>query len=101
MENDTLLMLVGIASAVSAIVFAFIGYKRGVENRSRAEGSKDGSIETNIQYIRSRVDQMLIEQKDTNKVINGITERIIRLEEATKSAHKRLDVLTGKGSGYD
>ena len=34
---------------------------------------------------------MLLEQKDTTKTINILLERIIRVEEMSKSAHKRID----------
>ena len=89
MENIiTLISLVGI---LSGIIFSYIGYQRGLKKDIDNNAIKKGSIFTDIEYIKKRIDDVLLEQKDTTKVINTLLERIIRVEEMAKSAHKRID----------
>ena len=55
------------------------------------EGQVEGSVKTDLTYIKKRTDDVLLEQKDTNRQLSLLTERLVRVEESTKAAHKRLD----------
>lgn len=55
------------------------------------------ALSADIQYIKRRVDDVLLEQKDTNKTLDAHAERIARVEEAVKQAHKRIDEHIKKG----
>lgn len=48
-------------------------------------------MQSDISYIKNRTDDVLLEQKDTNKSINALSERVTRVEESAKQAHKRID----------
>ncbi len=85
------------AGAVSGIVFAYVGYLKGLKKDSYSAGTIRGTLETDIAYIKHRTDDVLLEQKDTNKSINALSERVTRVEESSKSAHKRIDLIEEKG----
>lgn len=85
-------VLIGIAGTICSMIFGYIGYQRGL----KTENMQQGSLLTDTQYIKRRIDDVLLEQKDTNKSINLLTERVAKVEESTKSAHRRLDSLEGK-----
>jgi len=86
-----------VVGTVSAIVFAYIGYLKGIKRDSYSAGTARGTLETDIAYIKHRTDDVLLEQKDTNKSINALAERVTRVEESTKSAHRRIDQIDEKG----
>jgi len=93
MEKIEIITFIGIISGVCSILFGYVGYKQGIKKNSFEKGKKTGTIETDIDYIKKRIDDVLLEQRETNKSINALTERVARLEESTRQAHSRIDLL--------
>lgn len=60
------------------------------------KGTGDGTLKADIQYIKEKVTELCREQERINATLTDHFERIIRNEESTKAAHKRLDELTKK-----
>ncbi len=83
--------ILGMVATGCAIVFGYLGYQKGVKKDSYNDGNKDAGLRSDIEYIKRRTDDVLLEQKDTNKSISALTERVTRVEESAKQAHKRLD----------
>jgi septal ring factor EnvC (AmiA/AmiB activator) len=48
-------------------------------------------MESKLDYVSTGVDNIRLDMKDQGRQINAINDRLIRCEESTKSAHKRLD----------
>ena len=95
------LAYISVLGTVAGVLFAYLGYRRGQRdelqrqrNEYREEGAAEGSLRTDIEYIKRRSDDMLLEQRETNKNINILSERLTRVEESTKSAHHRIDQFT-------
>jgi len=78
---------IGVIGVISGILISFSGHQRNV----KTDGAADGESNADLRYIRGRVDDVLLEQKDTNRSINQLTERVVRVEESAKQAHKRID----------
>ena len=87
---------IGIAGTLSGIFFAVVGYKKGLQKESLTNGRESGTLKADTEYIKRRIDDVLLEQKDTNKSINALSERVTRVEESTKQAHKRIDEMKGE-----
>jgi hypothetical protein len=87
--------IIGAVGTLSAIVFGFIGYNKGLKKDSKQEGETDGTIKTDIKYITSLIENILVEQRHINEVLSGHAERLTRVEESSKQAHKRLDRMEG------
>ena len=94
-----MITIIGVVGTICGIVFGYIGYKKGLKTDSYQEGCEDGTIRSDTQYIKRRIDDVLLEQKDTNKSINALAERVTRVEESSKQAHKRLDRMERKDGG--
>lgn len=95
------LAYISVLGTVAGVLFAYLGYRRGQrdelnrqKNEYKKEGAKEGTLKADIEYIKRRSDDMLLEQKETNKNINALSERLARVEESTKSAHHRIDKIT-------
>lgn len=86
-------VVVGIIGGVCSIVFAYVGYQRGLKKDSRQEGKADGTLMSDVGYIKAGVDDLKREQKDTNKNVGDLTQRVVLVEQSTKSAHKRIDEM--------
>ena len=92
---------VGLAGTVCGIIFGYAGYKKGMKDEYKNMGEDKGSLKSDITYIKRRTDDVLLEQKETNRNMTLLTERVAKVEEIAKSAHKRLDehIIAGHKGG--
>lgn len=89
--NVNIIVLIGLVGTLCSIVFAYIGYNRGIKKEVKDEAKETGELKSNTEYIKRRIDEVLLEQKDTNKTLGIHAERLTRVEESVKSAHHRID----------
>ena len=81
--------IVGAISAICAIVAFFIN--RGKDKYEK--GSDDGNIRGDIKYMRNSFDDLRLDVKEVSRKQDALGERLVRVEESAKSAHKRIDTL--------
>lgn len=91
MDNVTIFTLIAAAGTLCGIVFGYIGYSKGVKTDHYKAGDEKGSLKADLQYMKRLMEDVLLEQKGTNKSINALSERVTRVEESSKQAHKRID----------
>lgn len=107
MDEKIILTIIGI---VASIIFGYVGYKQGQERQHKADekelkdqctqdGHESGSLKSDMQYIKRRIDDVLLEQRNINLTLISHTERIARVEESTKSAHNRINTIENKKGG--
>lgn len=89
MENVT----IGLICTVLGAVAAFLTQKRNFKQDAKEEASNYTKVETKIDYISNGVDDIRLDIKAQDRKISDISERLIRVEESTKSAHHRIDGL--------
>jgi hypothetical protein len=97
MNDVTIFAIIGAVGTISAIIFGYLGYNKGLKKDSYKEGDNDGTLKADIQYIKRRTDDVLLEQRSINTTLGTHSERITRVEESSKQAHKRIDRLERKG----
>jgi len=95
MDNITALCI-ALPIVATALTIASFFIARAAETRKR--GQDDGELKADISYIKRRVDDIVLEQRETTKTLDIHGERITRVEESVKQAHKRIDALGSKGS---
>lgn len=93
MESAVIITIVGVAGTLCSILFAYIAYQKGAKKDSYKDGDKDGTLKSDTQYIKRRVDDVLLEQRNINNTLSSHSERITRVEESSKQAHKRIDEI--------
>ncbi|WP_228728346.1 hypothetical protein [Brevibacillus composti] len=59
------------------------------------QASADTNLRVDVEYIKRGVDDIRLEQKAQGKRIDDLAERVTRVEESAKQAHKRLNRLEG------
>ena len=90
--ETALIIILPIVTAALAIASFFIA--RTAETHKK--GKDDGTMRSDIAYIKERVTELCKEQERINNTLTDHFERIIRNEESTKAAHRRLDELNKK-----
>lgn len=84
-------LLFGAIGTILGVLGAIITMRKD----SRNQGASEASITSKVDYIARGVDDIKLDFKDQARKIESQNERLIRVEESTKSAHKRLNKLEG------
>lgn len=88
-----IIAVIGTVGTVCGVVFGFIGYSRGSRREVREDSREDGALKADTEYIKRRIDDVLLEQRNANITLSVHAERITRCEESSKQAHLRIDEL--------
>ncbi len=83
---------------VAGAYVGYMSYKKKSEKDIENDATQKALLSTDIKYIRDAVSdirtdfkELKLDFKDHDTKINTMTERLIKVEESTKSAHHRLD----------
>lgn len=79
--------------AVIGCIVAVLGFARNKKKDNEGEGS----LKADIKYIQRGIDDIRVDNKETNRKLSTLNDRVIKLEESTKSAHHRIDNLEKRG----
>ena len=89
---------VSILCTVLSLTFAALGYliayltfQRNKKKDDTAEGQIKGGMASDIGYIKAGIDDLKREIADQRRIVGEHGERVTRVEESTKQAHKRID----------
>ncbi|HHY28798.1 MAG TPA: hypothetical protein GX523_19035 [Desulfitobacterium dehalogenans] len=63
----------------------------------RKDAEIDTVIRTDMEYLKRGVDDIRIEQRAQGQRMDAMGERLTRVEESSKQAHKRIDRIEQKG----
>lgn len=84
-------LLFGAVGTVLGVLGAIITMKKDSKN----QGASEASITSKVDYIARGVDDIKLDFKDQARKIESQNERLIRVEESAKQAHKRIDKMEG------
>ncbi len=85
--------IVSVVAALSGVLLGWLGFARTQKSQTQTEASADALLRTDVEYIKRGVDEIRVEQRAQKKEFDALTERVTRVEESAKQAHKRLDGL--------
>jgi len=105
--NEWIKSLALIACSIVGTVYVIKGYVRltrkdikDIKDESKVATIKETQsntiLETKMDYIVKGIDDIKLDNRDQGRQLNAIAERVTRVEESSKSAHKRLDDLEKK-----
>lgn len=81
-----------ICTIVGAIV-GYMSYQKKNQKDIETDASQKTVVATKLDYISKGVDDIRLDIKAQDTKISNVIERLIKVEESTKSAHHRLDTL--------
>lgn len=85
--------IIAAVAAISGIVLGWLGRSRTI----REDGAEDGELRASVKYIRDGVDDLRVEIRAQGQRYDMLAERVTRVEESAKQAHKRIDRLEADG----
>jgi hypothetical protein len=93
-----LTVLVGMIGTVIAAIAAIVNMSTRAKKEETANTRWKAELGRDMKYVKEAVDDIRADKKtdDADKAI--VKERLTRVEESAKQAHKRIDKLEGKAS---
>ncbi|WP_040192082.1 hypothetical protein [Clostridium culturomicium] len=87
MENISFAILCSLIGCIGTIMT--MSRNKQKDTKDEVEGIT--KINQEIKYVSKGVDDIKYNVRDITKNLNDMNERLIRVEESCKSAHKRID----------
>ncbi|MDM5193557.1 hypothetical protein QUG02_11270 [Bacillus hominis] len=84
---------IGLLIAAVSLVIGYLSYALNRSREIKSDGQQSAEMKAELGYIRKGVDDIRIDQKASERQMVSFGERITRVEENSKQAHKRLDTL--------
>ncbi|OKA19176.1 hypothetical protein [Bacillus cereus] len=82
---------IGVLIAVLSLAISYFAYSLNRTKSIKSDGQQSAEMKAELGYIRKGVDDIRIDQKASERQMIAFGERITRVEESAKQAHKRLD----------
>lgn len=92
-----LISIIGLLCTVVGLVIGFFTFNRNRDKDVKTDATESAIIKTKLDNIGQSVDSIRIDFKASDQRWTALSERVIRNEESTKQAHKRIDKLENKG----
>lgn len=86
-------ILCTMAGLVMSFIFSLLTHRRNEKNDIENASEGRGVLQSDVGYIKAGIDDLKRENKAVNLKIDTISERVTRIEESCKQAHKRIDEL--------
>ena len=93
---QVILTVISAVSAICAIVFGFLAFRRNDKSDQSEAGRKDGIILTELGYVKSGVDDIKRKQDKQDAQHIEVVQRLSAVESSAKQAHHRIDRIEGK-----
>ncbi|MBW4838814.1 MAG: hypothetical protein KZY74_05410 [Paenibacillaceae bacterium] len=93
MDFAAITAIISVAAALSGIALGWSGRSRTIRQEVKAEGGNEGALRQDVEYIKRGVDDIRVDVRMQGQRIEAVSERVTRVEESTKQAHKRIDRL--------
>ncbi|WP_316009513.1 MULTISPECIES: hypothetical protein [Paenibacillus] len=80
-------------AAISGIALGWAGRSKAMRREAEEAAEAEAMRRTEIVNLKRLIDDMKIEQKLQGQRFEAFSERLTRVEESAKQAHKRIDRL--------
>lgn len=97
MDLSIITAIIGIIAAFSGMALGWSAKGRDAKKEIRNDAQMDAAIRTDMEYLKRGVDDIRIEQRAQGQRMDALVERVTRVEESSKQAHKRIDRIEQKG----
>ncbi|BAE83959.1 hypothetical protein [Desulfitobacterium hafniense] len=97
MDFTIITALIGVVATLSGIVLGWSAKAKEAKREVRKDAEIDTELRTGMEYLKRGVDDIRIEQRSQGQRMDAMGERLTRVEESSKQAHKRIDTIERKG----
>ena len=88
-------LTIGILCSVVGTILGVIAALNYAKKDTKEETQCTTRLESKIDYAARGIDDIKLDNKEQSRQLNSMNDRLIVVEESTKSAHKRMDKLEG------
>ncbi len=88
-----LTMLISVVSVAFAIYAGTSNLKRSSATDIKKDAAETATINVKLDTINRGVEDIKLEQKSISKDIKELSDRVLVVEQSTKSAHHRIDEI--------
>lgn len=85
--------IVSLAVAICALLFTALSFRRTAYRDNGETATQRATMTADIRYIRMSIDEIKLENRAIQKDVSELKQKVVEVEQSTKSAHKRLDDL--------
>ncbi len=79
--------------SAAGVMVALVSNLRGMRAHDEQKAAELSEMRSDIKHIRGQVDKNDVLMADVREQLDEVRDRVTRVEESTKSAHKRVDKL--------
>ena len=91
-STEIVLTIISVLGTISSILFAYLAFKRSNKQEHKDEGN-EGVMLSEIGYIKSSIDRIEKSLNHLEERYTDLSNRLVKVEESTKNAHKRITEL--------
>lgn len=91
---------IGVIGAIVGMLITYLTFNRNRDRDVRSSATEDAVVRTKLDHIGSGVDSIRVEMEVSKARMSELTGTVIRVEESTKQAHKRIDSIEEKGGNH-
>ena len=92
-SSSIALTIISVLGTLSSIVFAFLAFRRNDKRDHKDAGKNEGVMLSEIGYIKSSIDRIEKSLNHLEERYTDLSNRLVKVEESTKNAHKRITEL--------
>ena len=92
-STEIVLTIISVLGTISSILFAYLAFKRSSKQEHKDEGKNEGVMLSEIGYIKSSIDRIEKSLNHLEERYTDLSNRLVKVEESTKNAHKRITEL--------
>ena len=96
MTMELVVLIVGLCSSVSGIIFAFLAFRRNDRSDNKNAGKDEGTLIADVSHIKQSVDRMEQDVNQLDERHHVFAERLAKVEEGLSNIQKRIEELHGK-----
>ncbi|GGF87015.1 hypothetical protein [Paenibacillus aceti] len=86
-------LVIAVITGVSTFILGWTGKARTVKKDIASEVTAEAVQRADVEYIKRGVDDIRVDVRMQGQRLETVSERVTRVEESSKQAHKRLDRL--------
>lgn len=86
---------IGIIGAVVGMLIGYFTFQRNRDKEIRSNASEDAVVRTKLDHISVGVHSIQLDLDKSSMRMSEVSDRVIRVEESAKQAHKRIDKIDG------
>lgn len=89
--------IISVCAALSGMILGWMAKAKEQKKEIQSETEAATKLQMDMEYIKRGVDDVRFELRTQGQRMDALSERVTRVEESAKQAHKRIDRIETEG----